>query len=146
MLSSFFLGLSTLLVGVFIIKSTLISIFLLILLFVLMYFLVNLLATFRKKQIEWLKNNGLRIFTHFDKLGPNILFLFIRDMRKLHVEGIYLGEKQIFKSDTIDSYYIGNSVAKNMLTNRIKDHGENFDVWISPQNPKVYWVDTDFLK
>ncbi len=143
----FFLSLSIITtIKLFIIKSTLISIFLLMLLFILMYFLANSLATFRKKQAEWLKNNGVKISTHFNKLGSSNVFYHGRDMRNLYVEGIYLGIKQIFKSDTIDSYYIGGAVARNMLTNRIKDRGENIDVWISPLNSKVYWVDTDFLK
>lgn len=127
-------------------NSILIFILSTILFFIFGYYLANAFALFRKKQIEWLRSNGVKITARFNKLGLNIDWEYGDDLRKIYVNGEWAEKRKMFKSDAISSGRIGHDVAKNMLMTRIKNHDETLDVWINPEYPKVYWVDTDFLK
>lgn len=101
---------------------------------------------FREKQIEWLKVNGVvkpakikKVSLNFSR-GFNTKRLIYAEANSGSITNTYVSEVVYFntfnpfKARTVDT-------AKVMSLS-----GGNTNVRISPQNSKVYWVDTDFLK
>ena len=125
---------------------------------ILVYFpsfhLSNFYYKFRKRQIEWLKSNGTKISANFIGVESR-LWSFLYELRanmndrRVYVEGEYNGVTRKFKSEVFNFGYKKSFFGfeqKDKAIAIIKTKGENFNVYISPQNPQVYWVDTDFLK
>ena len=123
------------------------KIFIGFILFLLLFLLcVKIYGNFRKKQINWLKRNGEKLSSKFKTITLDLWRSVIFQKGYIHTVATKDHTQLKFYSDIVSFGYSYFWPSKSKAVNKVLIHGENIDVWINPDHPNVYWVDTDFLK
>ncbi|PIV06598.1 hypothetical protein COS53_04070 [Candidatus Shapirobacteria bacterium CG03_land_8_20_14_0_80_35_14] len=106
------------------------------------WFHSKLVIDFRKKQINWLKNNGTKISRQLKKFKTGVITSYGYSPKYVLVEGRHNGKERVFKSDII-SWQV-NTWQRGKKEKIIETIGkDNIEVLISKNNSDVYWVNTN---
>jgi len=106
------------------------------------WFHSKLVIDFRKKQINWLKNNGTKISGQLKKFKTGVITSYGYSPKYVLVEGRHNGKERVFKSDII-SWQV-NTWQRGKKEKIIETIGkDNIEVLISKNNSDVYWVNTN---
>jgi hypothetical protein len=112
----------------------------------------SVLRSFRKKQKIWLQQHGYKVIAKYKNCIwlPEVYRVTNTPHTIIYVEAMAKDKTRTFASDLIASS-IGRFFAlydklNKRLESYAKNHPEGFEVFISPDNPHVYWVNTTTLK
>lgn len=115
--------------------------------FVVMYYLARLEYVFRKRQIIWLKEHGIKLVCTFKR----VKFCFFAGYPKFDVAYFIeteasdlTGRKTIYKSDIVYSGLPTGNPYKRLNEACLRRAG-TIDVYVNKSNPLVYWIDTSWL-
>lgn len=133
---------------------------------VFLFAFLFVLRKFRKAQQIWLQQHGYKAYAKkylYELMLPYYQRALFYTYKIFCVEGLIEGKTRRFWSDWYKqssrswakNLFKGGLVSKNGYTKSvtekdieayIKNHPEGLEVFISPDNPHVYWVNTTTLK
>lgn len=135
------------------------ALFLIAALLFVSFSIYNYQIEFSTKQKKWLKDNGIKILSHTYDVGHKIHFnrYSVDFAFFLNVTANYKGKKMTFTSDARETklnylFFIKSRTLKNQkeravnyIVKYLENHGGEIEIYIHPQNPQIYWVDTNWL-